>query len=62
MYMKEENNLLKKVKKHKIEDRGMFTWKFKMAAIFVKFYNHGLGYYRLTFISDSHDTYTYFGP
>ena len=36
MHMKEYNNLLKKVKK--IQDGGMFTWKFKMAAIFfVKF-------------------------
>ena len=25
-------------KTHKIQDGGMFTWKFKMAAIFVKLY------------------------
>ena len=35
--MKEENN--KKGKKtFKIQDSGMFTWKVKMAAIFVKLY------------------------
>ena len=33
--MEEENNLKKP---HKIQDGGMFTWKFKMATIFVKFY------------------------
>ena len=38
MHTKEENNFFKKVKKHKIQDGGMFTWKFKMAAIFVKLY------------------------
>ena len=29
---------LKWSKTHKIQDGGMFTWKFKMAAIFVKLY------------------------
>ena len=39
MQSKEENICFKKVKKtHKIQDGGMFTWKFKMAAIFVKLY------------------------
>ncbi len=39
MQSKEENMCFKKVKKtHKIQDGGMFTWKFKMAAIFVKLY------------------------
>ena len=39
MHMKEENRFFKKVHKHKIQDGGMFTWKFKMAAIFfVKLY------------------------
>ena len=39
MHTKEENNCLKKGKKtHKIQEDGMFTWKFKMAAIFVKLY------------------------
>ncbi len=39
MHMKKEKNVLKKYKKkHKFQDGGMFTWKFKMAAIFVKFY------------------------
>ena len=33
--MKDGNNLLKK---HKIQDGGTFTWKFKMTAIFAKFY------------------------
>ena len=39
MHTKEENVIFKKVQKtHKIQDGGMFTWKFKMAAIFVKLY------------------------
>ena len=39
VHEKEENNFLIKVKKkHKIQDGGMFTWKFKMAAVFVKLY------------------------
>ena len=39
MHMKDENNFIKKVQKtHKIQDGGMFTWKFKMAAVFVKLY------------------------
>ena len=39
MHTKEENIFLKKgPKTHKIQDGGMFTWKFKMAAIFVKLY------------------------
>ena len=38
MHTKEENIFFKKVQKHKIQDGGMFTWKFKMAAIFVKLY------------------------
>ena len=39
MHTKEENNFFKKgPKTHKIQDGGMFTWKFKMAAIFVKLY------------------------
>ena len=39
MHPKGENNFVKKgPKKHKIQDGGMFTWKFKMAAIFVKLY------------------------
>ena len=38
-HTKVENNFLKKgPKTHKIQDGGMFTWKFKMAAIFVKLY------------------------
>ena len=37
MHTKEENIFFKKgPKTHKIQDGGMFTWKFKMAAIFVK--------------------------
>ena len=37
MHPKGENNFVKKgPKTHKIQDGGMFTWKFKMAAIFVK--------------------------
>ena len=39
MHPKGENNVVKKgPKTHKIQDGGMFTWKFKMAAIFVKWY------------------------
>ena len=39
MHTKEENIYFKKgPKTHKIQDGGMFTWKFKMAAIFVKLY------------------------
>ena len=39
MHPKGENNFVKKgPKTHKIQDVGMFTWKFKMAAIFVKLY------------------------
>ena len=39
MHPKGENNFVKKgPKTHKIQDGGMFTWKFKMAAIFVKLY------------------------
>ena len=38
MHMMEDNNLLKKVKKKKIQKGGIFTWKFKMAVIFVKVY------------------------
>ena len=39
IHTKEENNLFKKgPKTHKIQDGGMFTWKLKMAAIFVKLY------------------------
>ena len=39
MHMKEANNLFKKgPKTHTIQDGGMFTWKFKMATIFVKLY------------------------
>ena len=38
MHTKEENIFFKKVQKHKIQDGGMFTWKFKMVAIFVKLY------------------------
>ena len=34
MHMKEENNFIKKVQKHKIQDGGMFMWKFEMAVIF----------------------------
>ena len=35
--MNEETNFLKKVQKHTQNPRcGMFTWKFKMAAIFCK--------------------------
>ena len=38
--MKEDDNYLKKgTKTHKSNDGGIFTWKFKMAAIFVKLYN-----------------------
>ena len=37
IHMKEENNFFSKdPKTHKIQDGGMFTYKFKMAAIFVK--------------------------
>ena len=37
MHTKEENICFKKgPKTHKIQDGGMFTWKFKMAAIFEK--------------------------
>ena len=39
MHPKGENNFVKKgPKTHKIQDGGMFTWKFKMAAVFVKLY------------------------
>ena len=39
IHTKKENNFLKKgPKTHKIQDGGMFTWKFKMAAIFEKLY------------------------
>ena len=38
MHMKEDNNFLRKVQKHTIQDGGMCTWKFKMAAISVKLY------------------------
>ena len=39
MHVKEENNVFKKVKQtDKSQDGGMFTWKFKMAAVFVKLY------------------------
>ena len=39
MHPKGENNFVKNgPKTHKIQDGGMFTWKFKMAAIFVKLY------------------------
>ena len=40
MHPKGDNNFVKKgPKTHKIQDGGMFTWKFKMAAIFVKLYS-----------------------
>ncbi len=39
IHTKEENNFVKKgPKTHKNQDGGMFTWKFKIAAIFVKLY------------------------
>ena len=39
MHPKGDNNFVKKDSKtHKIQDGGRFTWKFKMAAIFVKLY------------------------
>ena len=39
VHEKEENNFLIKVQQtHKIQDGGMFTWKFKMAAVFEKLY------------------------
>ena len=38
MHTKKEIFFFKKVQKHKIQDGGMFTWKFKMAAIFEKLY------------------------
>ena len=38
MQLKGGNNVvIKGPKTHKIQDGGMFAWKFKMAAIFVKF-------------------------
>ena len=40
MHAKGENIFLFiKVQKHKIQDGGMFTRKFKMAAVFVKLYS-----------------------
>ena len=38
IHTKEENNFKKGPKTHKIQDGGMFTWTFKMPAIFGKLY------------------------
>ena len=42
MHPKGKNNFVKKVQKHKIQDGGMFTWKFKMAAILSMFIMPGI--------------------
>ena len=41
MHLKGANNVVKKgPKTQKIQDGGMFTWKFKMAAIFLNCIRH----------------------
>ena len=42
MHPKGKNNFVKKVQKHKIQDGGMFTGKFKMAAILSMFIMPGI--------------------